>query len=124
MFLEIHLKIMVIVSLHLLQPKLTLSDIHMGSPPPLHGSSSTSAGVLHGRAYGNVFNIADADKPMETDIGAMIGKVRIYNTGEDPSSMKPHMTIKAEVNQNIAPVLEDLGELYSPIKSVFVIVCF
>src|SRR5258708_18064717 len=89
----------------------------MGSPPPLHGSSSTTRGILRGRAQGNVFNLADAEKPLEAQIGAVIGKVKVYRPGEDPSTVKPQMVIKAEVSQNIAPVLTDVGELYSPVKS-------
>jgi hypothetical protein len=91
----------------------------MGSPPPLHGSSSTTGGVLRGRAQGNIFNLADAEKALETEVGAAIGKVKIYRPGEDPSSLKPQMVLKAEVSQTMAPVLTDLGELYSPVKSKF-----
>ena len=89
----------------------------MGSPPPLHGSSSTTGGILRGRAQGNIFNVGDAEKALETGIGAVIGKVKIYRPGEDPSSFKPQMVLRAEVSQTMAPVLTDVGELYSPVKS-------
>ena len=38
----------------------------MGSPTPLLGASSTTQGVLRGRAQGNVFNMGDAEKPVDT----------------------------------------------------------
>jgi hypothetical protein len=110
---------------HLPEGKLNLKlDVQMGSPTPLHGSSSTTGGVLRGRAYGNIFNVADAEKAVETGtIGPVIGRVKIFNPGEDPSSVKPQMVLKAEVCQTMAPVLTDLGELYSPVKSELVKYC-
>ena len=111
---------MVIPSSHLALYELTVKlDVHMGSPPPLHGSSSTTKGILHGKAKGNVFNVGDAEKPMESGLGSVFGKLKIYRSGEDPSTSKPDMVLKAEINQTIAPVLTDLGELYSPVKSGF-----
>jgi len=90
----------------------------MGTSHPPHGSSSTTEGVLRGRAEGNVFNLADAEKTKETGIGSLVGKVKVYQLGEIPSSStKPQMVIKVEVNQTMAPVLTDLGDRYSPIKS-------
>jgi hypothetical protein len=89
----------------------------MGSPIPLHGSSSTTEGILRGKAEGNVFNLADAEKTKETGIGPLVGKVKVFQLGESPSSTKPQMVIKVEVNQTMAPVLTDLGDRYSPIKS-------
>jgi hypothetical protein len=89
----------------------------MGNPPPLHGSSSTTEGILRGRAQGNVFNVADAEKGLEAGLGTPIGKVKIYRPGEDPSSLKPQMVLKSEVTQTMGPLLTELGELYSPVKS-------
>lgn len=57
---------------------ISKSDIQMGSPPPMHGSSSTTKGILRGKAQGNIFNLADADNKIETAIGAVIGKVKFY----------------------------------------------
>lgn len=54
---------------------------------------------------------------METGIGAVIGKVKFYRPGEDSSSLKPQMVIKSEVAHTMAPLLTELGELYSPVKS-------
>jgi len=83
----------------------------------LHGSSSTTKGILRGRAEGNVFNLGDAEKTEETEIGPLVGKVKVHQLGESPSSTKPQMVIKVEVNQTMSPLLRDLGDRYSPIKS-------
>lgn len=81
-----------------------------------HGSSSTTKGVLRGRAEGNVFNLADAEKTKEIEIGPLLGIVKVHQLGESPSSTRPQMVIKVEVNQTMGPLLTDLGDKYSPIS--------
>lgn len=92
------------------------TDVHMGSPPPLHGASRTTGGVFRGRAQGNVLNIADAEKHTE-DIGPLVGNVKVYRVGDDPQAGKAQTVFKAAVSKDIAPILRELSELYSPIKS-------
>ncbi len=92
-------------------------DSHMGSPTPLHGASTTTKGILRGRAQGNIFNMADAEKPVDTGIGGLFGKINVYNAGDDPSTVKPQMVIKTEVDNHVAPVLTEVGELHTPPKS-------
>lgn len=89
----------------------------MGSPTPLLGASSTTQGVLRGRAQGNVFNMGDAEKPVDTGIGGLFGKINIYNPGDDPSTVKPQLVIKTEVDNHVASVLTEVGELHTPPKS-------
>ncbi len=85
--------------------------------PPLLGASSTTQGILRGRAQGNVFNMADAEKHVDMGIGGLFGKINIYNPGDDPSTVKPQLVIKTEVDNHIAPVLTEVGELHTPPKS-------
>ena len=98
--------------------KLTFElDAHMENPTPLFGASSTTEGVLRGRAHGNVLNMADAEKLVDTGIGGLFGKIHIYNPGDNPSTVKPQLVIKAEVDNHIAPILKEVGDLHSPPKS-------
>ncbi len=124
MFLVIPLKMMV-------KPKLLFSyqanfapDAQMGEPIPLLGASTTTQGILRGKAGGNFFNMADAEKPVDTGLGALFGKILIYKSGDDPSSIKPQMVLKTEVDKHMAPVLTEVGELYTPPKSRPSVVCF
>lgn len=93
------------------------SDAHKGNPFPLLGASTTTEGVLRGKAGGNVFNMADAEKPINTGLGALFGKIFIYKSGDDPSSVKPQMVLKTEVDNHMASVLTEVGELYTPPRS-------
>ena len=47
----------------------------------------------------------------------VIGKLRIFKAGEDPSARKPQMTLKVKTGGNLAPVLLELAKLYSPVRS-------
>jgi hypothetical protein len=68
-------------------------------------------GHIRGRAYGNVFNFADAslmDQPLIVG-----GQVVIYNSHEDPAnlsltSMKVSMGFSHDVTATFQPVLESL----------------
>ena len=48
----------------------------MNSPPQLQlqGASRVTGGFAHGRALGNVFNLADAQDASLDDLGPMMGK--------------------------------------------------
>ena len=91
-----------------------------GTPPPididLQGASRMTGGILRGRALGNVFILADATTTVENQ-ESVIGKVHVYVTHGDPHTSRPFMTMKHEVTTNLAPVLEDLAVIYSPIRS-------
>ena len=50
-------------------------------------------------------------------IGGLFGKVNIYNPGDDPSTVKPQLVIKTEVDNHVASVLTEVGELHTPPKS-------
>src|SRR6266550_6642765 len=41
----------------------------------------------------------------------------LYNPGDNPSTFKPQLVIKAEVDNHIAPILKEVGDLHSPPKS-------
>jgi hypothetical protein len=70
-----------------------------------------------GKAIGNVFNVGDAKNFLESDLGSVVGKVKVFRPGEDPSEMKPQMTMKVKVEGNLTPILNELAKKYSPIKS-------
>ncbi len=91
--------------------------VQKDSLPVLQGASCTTGGISRGRAHGNVFNIGDSKDISEKDMGPMIGKLKVFNIGEDPSSRKPQMTLKVKVSGNLAPVLGELAKCYSPVKS-------
>jgi hypothetical protein len=96
-------------------------DVAMYSPPTspsrfeLGGASRVSGGVLRGRAYGNVYNHADA----ETNFGleSRMGKVHIYTSRVDPTLAKPEMVLKAKVTPKLKPILKTLSRGYSPVRS-------
>lgn len=94
-----------------------LVDAHIDNPSDLKGASRTVGGLLCGKAHGNVFNVGDAKEGMESDIGLMKGKIKVFRLGDDPSSQKPQMTVKVKVKGNLAPVLTEFSKLYSPVKS-------
>jgi hypothetical protein len=110
-----------------------LTDVPMLSPPTspsqnLQGASCTTGGFTHGRALGNMFNVADApDYEMDIDVMLSIpGKVYIYESSSelvdlDPNTVKPLCVLKTDVSQTIAPVLTKLAHKYSPIHSMFLL---
>ncbi|KAK2459267.1 hypothetical protein APHAL10511_008716 [Amanita phalloides] len=90
-------------------------DVQIETSSELQGASCTIGGHFRGRALGNIFNAGDAKDVMEGDT-TMIGKVKIFRAGEDPSTTKPQMTMKVKVGSNLAPVLGQLAKRYSPVK--------
>lgn len=91
---------------------------HSMSPTvELHGASRVTGGVLRGRAYGNVFNHADADGMMDFNMGPRMGRVHIFMTRADPMATKPDMVLKHEVTSKLKPILKSLARGYSPIRS-------
>ena len=93
----------------------------MSSPPAspprfeLGGASRVTGGVLHGRAYGNVFNHADAE--MNFGLESRMGKVHVYTSHVDPTLTKPEMVLKAKVTPKLKPILKALSQGYSPVCS-------
>jgi hypothetical protein len=82
----------------------------------LQGASRIVGGLFRGRAQGNLFNIGDSKKLIGSD-APMVGRLKIFNAGEDPSSKKPQMTVKVNVCGTLAPVLGELEKRYSPVAS-------
>jgi hypothetical protein len=70
-----------------------------------------AGGLIRGRAYGNVFNFADA---LHVDQPPIVGgQVVLYNSHEDPAnlslaSMKVSMSFNHNVTTTFQPVLENL----------------
>ena len=95
----------------------------MPSPPvspsrnALQGASRTTGGVLHGQAYGNIFNHADGDG--EVHIAPRKGKVLIYQSPRDPTTNTPDMSIMSEVTPHLKPVLKNLSQKFLPVRSKF-----
>jgi hypothetical protein len=93
----------------------------MNSPPvspprfELSGASRVTGGILRGRAYGNVFNHADAD--MKFDLEPRMGKVQVYTARVDPTLTKPDMVLKHKVTHKLKPILKALARGYSPVRS-------
>ena len=91
-------------------------DVEMVAALDLQGSSRITGGLFRGRAQGNVFNIGDSRDVLGTD-SPILGKLKVFNAGEDPSSKQPQMTVKVKVSGTLAPVLGELGKRFSPVKS-------
>ena len=92
----------------------------MASPPnsPSHrlqGSSHTTGGILHGRAHGNVFNLADSEDYQSRE--SIPGKVYLYDTRLDPTESKPKSAFKLRVTTSLGTVLTKLAEKDSPVSS-------
>ena len=73
--------------------------------------SFCAGGLIRGKAYGNVFNFADASLMDPPPIVG--GQVLLYNSHEDPAnlsltSMKVSMGFSHGVTATIQPILENL----------------
>ena len=86
------------------------------SPPRFewHGASRVTGGILHGRAYGNVYNHADAETIFGSD--SRMGKVHIYTSRVNPTLVKPDMVLKHKVIPELKPILNALARGYSPVR--------
>lgn len=100
----------------------------MNSPPAspprfdLGGASRVTGGILRGRAYGNVYNHADAE--MMFNLESRMGKIHIYTTRADPTLVKPDMVLKHKVTPKLKPILKALSRGYSPVRSKLYIYIF
>jgi hypothetical protein len=95
------------------------------SPPrfELGGASRVTGGILRGRAYGNVYNHADAETTFDSD--TRMGKVHVYMARVDPTVAKPEMVLKHKVTPKLQPILKALARGYSPVRSkLFFIIWF
>jgi len=81
----------------------------------LKGASRETGGILQGHAIGNVFNFADAEDMVDQQVPVM-GKVNVHTTHADPKVSMPYMSLKAEVTNDLAPVLQKLESHYSPVR--------
>jgi hypothetical protein len=87
----------------------------------LQGASCTIGGVFHGWATGNAANIGDmlvSECGLKESGGQLTGKVLVYNTHDD--NARPLMSIDHPVTPRLKPILLELGNKYSPIKSMFI----
>ena len=97
-------------------------DIRMSnSPPPPHGSSRMTGGILHGHALGNASNAANFNDALDL-FYPIPGKVLVYSSNQDPANlsvqnMKPTTFIRHDVTSSIQPVLSKVAEKYSPVRS-------
>jgi hypothetical protein len=73
-----------------------LIDVHVDDAPDLQGASCTTGGLFCGKAHGNVFNHGDGKGVLESDVGTMPGRLKLYRAGEDPTINKPQMTLKVK----------------------------
>jgi len=95
-------------------------DVPMASPPTspshnLQGASHITGGVIHGCAYGNVFNLADSHD-LEIDAAPLVmGKVYLYDSCVDPATTKPKSAFKLKVTTSLGVVLSKLAEKDSPV---------
>ena len=101
----------------------------MNSPPvspprfELAGASRVTGGILRGRAYGNVYNHADAETMFSSD--SQMEKVHVYTAHVDPTLAKPDMVLKHKVTPNLKTILKALARGYSPVRSkLFIIFWF
>jgi hypothetical protein len=83
----------------------------------LRGASRVTGGFLHGHAYGNVFNHADADEVMQDTAGLWVGRVQVYESHVNPTITKPKWSLKHVVTPKLKPVLKALSRQYSPVCS-------
>lgn len=100
----------------------------MNSPPTspprfeMGGASRITGGILHGRAYGNVFNHADPE--MKSNTESRMGKVQVYMARVDPTLTKPDMVLKHKVTHKLTPILKALARGYSPVRSKLLSIIF
>ena len=95
----------------------------MNSPPhlQLQGASRVTGGFAHGRALGNIFNLADAQDLSVDDLGPMMGKLFLYFSNDDPglvdlARVKPSGTMKCAVSPTVGHILKMVGRKFSPIQ--------
>ena len=102
----------------------------MDSPPcqqDLRGASRLTGGILRGKALGNAPNQADFEPLAQPPDGhSARGTVHVYlspsSSRVEPKVMKPAMSIRIPVGNNLASVLKKLGGMYSPIQSMYLII--
>jgi hypothetical protein len=89
-----------------------------GSPEHnLQGASRITGGILRGRADGNVFNFADANVIADKKTPIM-GKIHLYTSPVNPTTTPPTMSLNHAVVPALAPILSDLAERFSPVRSM------
>jgi hypothetical protein len=96
-------------------------DVPMASPPTspshnLQGASRITGGVFRGRAYGNVFNLADSRDLEIAAASPVMGKVYLYDSCVDPAKTKPKSAFKLKVTTSLGVVLSKLAEKDSPVR--------
>jgi hypothetical protein len=100
----------------------------MASPPTspsrnLQGASRVTGGVIRGRAYGNVFNLADSHDLKLDAAASVMGKVHLYDSFVDPATIKPKSAFKLKITTSLGVVLSKLAEKNSPVRRMLLINC-
>jgi len=103
-----------------------ISDVPMASPQTspsrnLQGASCITGGVFRGRAYGNVFNLADSHDLKIDTVAVVVGKVHLYDSCVDPATTKPKSAFKLKITTSLGVVLSKLAEKSSPVHRKFLI---
>jgi len=96
-------------------------DVPMTSPTAsplqnLQGASRITGGIIHGRALGNVFNMADADSGDDMAV-PRTGKVHLYSSLVNPADVKPPCVPTINVHFSMEPILKSIAAKWSPIQS-------
>ena len=84
----------------------------------LQGASRITGGVMRHRADGNVFNFADADV-ISNARTPVTGKIHLYTSPVNPTTNQPNMSLNHAVVPALTPILSDLAERFSPVRSMF-----
>lgn len=92
----------------------------MASPPVspsrnLQGASRITGGIIRGRAYGNVFNLADSPEMEINPVSPVMGKVYLYDSLVDPTKIKPKSFFKLKVTTSLPTILSKLADRESPV---------
>lgn len=84
----------------------------------LQGASRITGGVMRHRAAGNVFNFADGDA-LSDERTPVTGKLHLYTSPVNPTTNPPAMSLNHVVVPALAPILSNLAEHFSPVRSMF-----
>ncbi|KAK2464062.1 hypothetical protein APHAL10511_003932 [Amanita phalloides] len=80
----------------------------------LQGASSTSGGVIRGKAYGNVLSHQDMPEIQGEVVKPVKGEVRVFTSLIDPTNIKPTLIVKVNTDPNLVQVLKQIKKKYTP----------
>ena len=107
-------------------------DLSNLQPPeiqaPANGSSCSTGGILHGRAFGNVPNIGDAFDDMQQDVRPLPqGHINITIVQQPPGDVvienpTSHLKVLSPCYETFAPLMKKVAKSYSPVCSKYLII--